>query len=207
MIKRSREFFIFGPTWFDNKWGGNAIQIGRIVLGRWSGQETSGSPSNPGVLGRGSGQVSSVLAFYSDNPSSNPGEANYFSVKLLLKTTKVTKKRLGLAHLKLVLLNFNLTLKQMNVGYLKPKLNAWAGEYCIRGKISFITLVPDTNKSECYRRQIFRSPQKQLVRRRDLKPHSANSEASFPPPLPLNLSRFFRPVCKMKINTLGKLET
>ena len=61
-------------------------------MGRCSGQESCGSPSNPGVLGRGSGQVSSVLAFYSDNPSSNPGEANYFSVKLLLKTTKVTKK-------------------------------------------------------------------------------------------------------------------
>ena len=40
----------------------------------------------------------SVLAFYSDNPSSNPAEVYNFSVKLLLKRTKINKKRPGLAH-------------------------------------------------------------------------------------------------------------
>ena len=42
----------------------------------------------------------SVLAFYSDDPSSNPAEVYNFSVKLLLKRTKINKKRPGLAHLK-----------------------------------------------------------------------------------------------------------
>ena len=37
----------------------------------------------------------SVLAFYSDNPSSNPAEVHNFSVKLLLKRTKINKKRPG----------------------------------------------------------------------------------------------------------------
>ena len=40
----------------------------------------------------------SVLAFYSDDPSSNPAEVYNFSVKLLLKRTKINKKRPGLAH-------------------------------------------------------------------------------------------------------------
>ena len=45
------------------------------------------------MLGRGSGgQVVSVLAFYSDDPSSNPAEVYNFSVKLLLKRTKINKK-------------------------------------------------------------------------------------------------------------------
>ena len=34
----------------------------------------------------------SVLAFYSDDPSSNPAEIYNFSVKLLLKRTKINKK-------------------------------------------------------------------------------------------------------------------
>ena len=52
-------------------------------------------------LGRGGGQVVSVLAFYSDDPSSNPAEVyNFFSVKLLLKRTKINKKEAGLAHFK-----------------------------------------------------------------------------------------------------------
>ena len=42
----------------------------------------------------------SVLAFYSDDPSSNPAEVYNFSVKLLLKRTKINKKRPGLAHFK-----------------------------------------------------------------------------------------------------------
>ena len=47
------------------------------------------------LLGRGGGQVVSVLAFYSDNPSSNPAEVYNFSVKLLLKRTKINKKLAG----------------------------------------------------------------------------------------------------------------
>ena len=46
----------------------------------------------------GGGQVVSVLVFYSDNLSSNPAEVYNFSVKLLLKRTKINKKRPGLAH-------------------------------------------------------------------------------------------------------------
>ena len=45
--------------------------------------------------GRGGGQVVSVLAFYSDDPSSNPAEVYNFSVKLLLKRTKINKKEAG----------------------------------------------------------------------------------------------------------------
>ena len=47
---------------------------------------------------RGGGLVVSVLAFYSDDPSSIPAEVYNFSVKLLLKRTKINKKRPGLAH-------------------------------------------------------------------------------------------------------------
>ena len=36
----------------------------------------------------GGGQVVSVLAFYSDDPSSNPAEVYKFSVKLYLKRTE-----------------------------------------------------------------------------------------------------------------------
>ena len=39
-----------------------------------------------------------VLAFYSNDPSSNPTEVYNFSVKLLVKRTKINKKRPGLAH-------------------------------------------------------------------------------------------------------------
>ena len=46
-------------------------------------------------VGRGGGQVVSVLAFYSDDPSSNPAEIYNFSVKLLLKRTKINKKEAG----------------------------------------------------------------------------------------------------------------
>ena len=44
-------------------------------------------------MGRDGGQVVSVLAFYSDNPSLNPAEICDFSVKLSLKRTKINKKR------------------------------------------------------------------------------------------------------------------
>ena len=50
-------------------------------------------------LGRGGGQVVSMLAFYSDNPSSNPAEVYNFSVKLLLKRTKINKKEAGVGPL------------------------------------------------------------------------------------------------------------
>ena len=46
-------------------------------------------------LGRGGGEVVSVLAFYSDDPSSNPAKVYKFSVKLLLKRTKINKKEAG----------------------------------------------------------------------------------------------------------------
>ena len=51
---------------------------------------------------RGGGQVVNILAFYSDDPSSNPAEVYNFSVKLL-KRTKINKKKPGLAHLKKVM--------------------------------------------------------------------------------------------------------
>ena len=47
------------------------------------------------MQGRGGGQVVSVLAFYSNNPSSNPAEVYNFSVKLFLKRTKINKKEAG----------------------------------------------------------------------------------------------------------------
>ena len=50
-----------------------------------------------GNKGCGGGLVVSVLAFYSDDPSSIPAEVYNFSVKLLLKRTKINKKRPGLA--------------------------------------------------------------------------------------------------------------
>ena len=50
-------------------------------------------------LSNGGGQMVSVLAFYYNDLSSNPGEVYNFSVKLLLTRMKI-KKRLGYAHLK-----------------------------------------------------------------------------------------------------------
>ena len=50
--------------------------------------------------GRGGGLVVSVLASYSNDPSSIPAEVYNFFCKLLLKRTKINKKRPGLAHLK-----------------------------------------------------------------------------------------------------------
>ena len=52
------------------------------------------------IMGRGGGQVVSVLAFYSDDPSSNPAEVYNFSVKLLLKRTKINKKEAGVGPFK-----------------------------------------------------------------------------------------------------------
>ena len=42
---------------------------------------------------RGGGQVVSVLAFYSDNPSSNPAEANSFSLKCAFDKNENKQKR------------------------------------------------------------------------------------------------------------------
>ena len=42
--------------------------------------------------------VASVLAFYSDDLSSNTAEGYNFSVKLCLERTKINKKSPGLAH-------------------------------------------------------------------------------------------------------------
>ena len=49
-------------------------------------------------LGSGGGQMVSVLALYSVDPSSNPAEVNSFNSLNCLKCTKINKKRPGLAH-------------------------------------------------------------------------------------------------------------
>ena len=49
-------------------------------------------------MGRGGGQVVSVLAFYSDDPSSNLAEDNKLTVKLHLIRTKLNKKMPRLPH-------------------------------------------------------------------------------------------------------------
>ena len=74
-------------------------------------------------MGRGGGQVVSVLAFYSDNPSSNPAEVYNFSVILLLKRTKINKKRPGLANFlkKIVFAFFIIALVQIVQALLKMR--------------------------------------------------------------------------------------
>ena len=44
-------------------------------------------------MGRGDGQVVSVLALYSDDPSSNPAEVNYFSVNFVVTTNNNNKQK------------------------------------------------------------------------------------------------------------------
>ena len=52
-------------------------------------------------MGRGGGQVVSVLAFYSDDPGLNPAEAYcFFLQNLCLKRTKIYKEIPGLAFFK-----------------------------------------------------------------------------------------------------------
>ena len=73
------------------------------------------------MMGRGGGQVVSVLAFNSDHPSSNPAEVYKFSVKLLLKRTKISKKRPGWP-----------ILKKLNHQYVAASgrhggVNIWSG--------------------------------------------------------------------------------
>ena len=46
----------------------------------------------------GDGEVVSVLAFYSDDPSLNPTEANSFSVKFVFEKNEKNKYRPGFAH-------------------------------------------------------------------------------------------------------------
>ena len=53
------------------------------------------NPKSKKPKGRGGGQVVSVLAFYSDDTSSNPAEVYSFSVILCLKRTKKNKKEAG----------------------------------------------------------------------------------------------------------------
>ena len=52
------------------------------------------------ILGfcRGGGQVVSMLAFNSDNPSLNPAEAYSFSVKFVFEKNENRQKEAGLAH-------------------------------------------------------------------------------------------------------------
>ena len=50
------------------------------------------------IRGRGGRQVVSVLAFYSDDPSSNHAEACSFSAKFVFGKNENKQKRSGLAH-------------------------------------------------------------------------------------------------------------
>ena len=43
-------------------------------------------------MGRGGGQVVSVLAFYSDDPSSNPADAYSFSVQIVFEKNENKQK-------------------------------------------------------------------------------------------------------------------
>ena len=49
--------------------------------------------TNTHRMGRGGGQVVSVLAFYSDDPSSNPAEVYNFSVKIVIEKNENKQKR------------------------------------------------------------------------------------------------------------------
>ena len=77
---RRRPFIIFFSNF--NSLSAEKWERWRLVVGR----------------DRGGGQVVSVLAFYSDDSSSNPAGANNYSIKLLLKWSKINEKRPGLAH-------------------------------------------------------------------------------------------------------------
>ena len=50
------------------------------------------------MMGSGSSQVVSMLAFYSVDPSSNPAEVYSFNSVNCLKRTKIIKERPGLVH-------------------------------------------------------------------------------------------------------------
>ena len=74
------------------------VEIPKAILGTGVSIHLLGQVSY--CLGRGGGLVVSVLTFYSNDPSSIPAEVYNFSVKLLLKITKINIKRPGLANLK-----------------------------------------------------------------------------------------------------------
>ena len=76
------------------------VEIPKAILGTGVSIHLLGQVSY--CLGRDGGLVVSVLAFYSDDPSSIPAKVYNFSVKLLLKITKINIKRPGLANLKKV---------------------------------------------------------------------------------------------------------
>ena len=46
-------------------------------------------------MGRGGGQVVSVLSFYSDDPSSNPAEAYIFTAKFVFEKNENKQKEAG----------------------------------------------------------------------------------------------------------------
>ena len=47
-------------------------------------------------MGRGNGQVVSVCAFYSDDPSSNPSEAYSFFCKIVFEKNENKQKEAGI---------------------------------------------------------------------------------------------------------------
>ena len=49
-------------------------------------------------MSRGGGQVVSVIAFYSDDPSSNPADITVFSVKFAFEKNKIKQKKPGWDH-------------------------------------------------------------------------------------------------------------
>ena len=51
------------------------------------------------MLGRGGGQVVIVLAFYSDDPSSNPAEAYSFFCKIVFEKNENKQKEAGVGPL------------------------------------------------------------------------------------------------------------
>ena len=50
------------------------------------------------LMGRGGGQVVTVHAFYSDNPSSNPADVYSFSVQYVFEKNENYQNQNGLAH-------------------------------------------------------------------------------------------------------------
>ena len=50
------------------------------------------------LMGRGGGQVVTVHAFYSDNPSSNPADVYSFSVKYVFEKNENYQNQNGFAH-------------------------------------------------------------------------------------------------------------
>ena len=70
---------------------------------RWKFVPMNWVSGNRTMVGHGGDHVISVLALYSNYPSSNPALVYNFSIILLLERTKISQKRPGLTHLKTVL--------------------------------------------------------------------------------------------------------